>query len=95
MKKPAITFWLARCGESIWVNEDRLRGITDLPLSDTGRAMTIEVSRRIDKTRDVSVVIHPPDEAATETAKILSNVLECKTKAIEGLGDPVRGKLKY
>ena len=94
MKKSAITFWLARCGESVWVSEDRLRGITDLPLSDIGRAMTIEVSRHLDKIRNVSVVIHPPDEAATETAKIFSNAMECKTKVIEGLGDPDLGLLE-
>ena len=94
MKKPAMTFWLARCGETIWAKEGRLRGITDLPLSDSGRAMTIEDSRRFDRAREVSVVFHPPDEAATETAEIFSNVMGNKIKAVAGLLDPDLGLLE-
>ncbi len=94
MKNPAMTFWLARCGETIWANEGRLRGITDLPLSESGRAMTIEESRRFDRAREVSVVFHPPDEAATETAEIFSSVMDNKTKAVPGLLDPDLGLLE-
>ena len=94
MKNPAMTFWLARCGETVWANEGRVRGITDLPLSDSGRAMTIEDSRRLDKAHDVSVVFHPPDEAATETAEIFSSVMDNKTKAVPGLLDPDLGLLE-
>ncbi len=89
-----MTFWLARCGETIWANEGRLRGITDLPLSESGRAMTIEESRRFDRAREVSVVFHPPDEAATETAEIFSSVMDNKTKAVPGLLDPDLGLLE-
>ena len=94
MKNPAMTFWLARCGETIWANEGRLRGITDLPLSESGRAMTIEESRRFDRSREVSVVFHPPDEAATEAAEIFSSVMDNKTKAVPGLLDPDLGLLE-
>lgn len=94
MKNPAMTFWLAQSGETVWANEGRIRGITDLPLSDSGRAMTIEDSRRFERAHDVSVVLHPPDEAATETGKIFSNVMETKAKAVEGLVDPDLGLLE-
>ncbi len=84
---------LIRCGETHWEAEGRMHGATDLPLSDGGRDTVLADSKLMPEGA-FSTIYHPPDEAASETAKILARVARAKTKAVETLADPDLGLLE-
>jgi broad specificity phosphatase PhoE len=86
------TLLLVRCGESLWETEGRLHGHTDLPLSDPGRSLLLVEAARL-RWMNGGTVYHPPDEAATETARVLAERFEAKARAIKDLADPDLGLL--
>jgi broad specificity phosphatase PhoE len=92
-KRFYIMMTLVRCGETQWDTEGRLHGATDLPLSAGGRAA---VTAAIGHVPDghVGTVYHPPDEAATETAKMIAAGRGARTKSVDDLADPNLGLLE-
>lgn len=92
-KNDTITFWLIRCGETSWSAVGRLRGKTDLPLSNSGRSEILAADTRLTKG-SISTIYHPSDESATETAYMLTNITGGKTKSIEQLADADLGLLE-
>lgn len=84
---------LIQCGETAWESDDRIHGSTDLPLSDAGRLAVSADAQRI-KTGRVSMVHHPADEAATDTANIIARKINARHKAVAELSDPHLGLLE-
>lgn len=91
--KTPILIWLVRSGASDWIVEGRIRGSADLPLSDSGREAMREAASTL-ADNGVAQVIHPPDEAATESAQIIAKVCGAKTRGIDDLADPDLGLLE-
>jgi len=84
---------LVRCGETQWDADGRLHGATDLPLSASGRAAVSADVVRL-PAGHVATVYHPPDEAATETAKMIAGAGGARTKSVDDLADPHLGLLE-
>ena len=79
------TFWLLCCGETTWSREGRIRGHTDLPLSNTGRSMINADLARL-AGASIAGVYHPEDEAATETAHLVSESTQAKARRVGACG---------
>ena len=82
--KSGIVFWLVRCGETTWDREGRIRGITDLPLSSSGRSTVIALASRF-TDRSITFVCHPGDEAATDSARFIVEKTGAKPRVVEDL----------
>src|SRR5262245_7523890 len=74
-----IMLCLIQSGESAWEAENRVHGVTDLPLSETGRTALVEDAQHL-RCDHVAIVHHPPDEAASDTAHIMARRLNVRTK---------------
>lgn len=95
MKRSSVMLTLIRCGQTQWEQEGRLHGRTDLPLSDAGRASVAADAERL--AHAPSVILHPSDEAATETARIVAATAtsgKAKTRAVDELAEPDLGLLE-
>lgn len=87
------TLRLIRTGETIWAADSRVHGQTDLPLSEAGRASVRVAAEHLGAAR-LGTVIHPSDEAATETASIICQAAKARRRSIDGLADPDLGLLE-
>lgn len=67
-----MKLYVVRHGETIWNVENRVQGITDIPLTDKGR-LDATLQRDFVKSLDIDVVISSPLDRAIETAKILTD----------------------
>jgi broad specificity phosphatase PhoE len=92
-KRSFITLSLIRCGETTWEGEGRLLGSANLPLAEAGRPALAADADRLAGLR-LGSIHHPPDEAATETAKIFARTVKARAKAVEELADPNLGLLE-
>ncbi|MFK7960638.1 MAG: histidine phosphatase family protein [Phycisphaerales bacterium] len=84
---------LVRCGSTAWERDGRLRGETDLPLDESGVEMAEAAAEEL-AGRPIRLVVHPADEAATETARIVAGRLGARTRMIRDLTDPSLGLLE-
>lgn len=91
-KRTSISLTLIRCGETTWDAQGRVHGTTDLPLSDAGRLALINEVKRWGTVKAASIH-HPPDEAATDTAKLFA-ATATKLRAVDELADPNLGLLE-
>jgi probable phosphoglycerate mutase len=84
---------LVQCGETEWSREGRLHGSTNLPLSAAGQAsVTTDVGHFAGGT--CTTIYHPADDAASETARIIADAINAKTRAVEDFADPDLGLLE-
>ena len=67
-----MKLYVVRHGETIWNAENRVQGITDIPLTDKGR-LDATLQRDFVKSLDIDVVISSPLDRAIETAKLLTD----------------------
>lgn len=90
-----MTLWIVRSGETAWDTTDRLYGGEDLPLTDAGRLATTEAVERAAtlERRCPRTVYHAPDEAAADTARILSGRISAKVREVADLAEPDLGVL--
>lgn len=88
-----IVFWLMKCGETTWARDGRLRGVTDLPLSNSGRS-TVSIDAGSFADQSITQVCHPSDEAASESARIVSEATGAKRRERKELADPDLGLLE-
>lgn len=65
-----MVLYVVRHGETIWNLENRVQGITDIPLTDAGIKSASELKELV-STLNIDVVISSPLSRARETAKIL------------------------
>ena len=65
-----MKLYVVRHGQTIWNQEKRVQGISDIPLSDEGRLDTLDLKSEIDKL-NIDVVIASPLKRTKETANIL------------------------
>lgn len=86
-----IPLLLVRTGATEWDDARRVQGLTDLPLSSAGStAVTKDLGEYVEQTRGSAwsgfdVLLHSPDEASRQTAKILNGLVRTKAKAVEDL----------
>jgi len=90
------TLWVIRAGDSLWHREGRLQGRADLPLSPEGRGMVMAdianlITSPVEGELRPSVIHHPPDEGARETARLLAKALGAKPRTAEELAEPDLG----
>ena len=93
MKRKTMMVSLIRCGQTVWDADGRLRGSTDLPLSDAGR-VAVQADLSQSALGRPSLIHHPPDDAATETARLCAARMGAKIKSADGLADPNLGLLE-
>ena len=67
-----MKLYVVRHGETIWNAENRVQGISDIPLTDKGR-LEATLLKDLVKEINVDVVIASPLERTIETAKILTD----------------------
>lgn len=65
-----MNLYVVRHGETIWNQQKRVQGITDIPLTDEGIKSAEELQELV-STLNIDVVISSPLSRARETAKIL------------------------
>ena len=92
-KTRPISVGLFRCGRSQWTLDGRLRGMTDLPLSAEGRAALLQDLEELAEMT-ATVIHHPSDEAATETAGVLAERIGGRRRPVDDLADPDLGLLE-
>lgn len=85
-----ILLTLIGCGQTAWEADDRVHGATDLPLSSTGRASISAIASAI-KPKSLGAIYHSSDESSTDTAHIIAEAADSKTKLIEELCEPDLG----
>ena len=67
-----MKLYVVRHGETIWNQEHKVQGITDIPLTDKGKDEAKELQDLV-KNLNIDVVISSPLIRARETAKIITN----------------------
>jgi broad specificity phosphatase PhoE len=93
VKRQSIMLCLIQSGQTTWEADQRVHGSTDLPLSDAGRAAVQSDLSQLSGAHP-SVIHHPPDEAATETARVCAALVRAKCAAVDELADPHLGLLE-
>lgn len=76
--------WLVKAGPTVWDEEGRLAGSTDLPLSPRGLAEARNRAAAL-KAQVISQVLCGPDEASVETGRVVAVTAGCRHKVVEGL----------
>ena len=86
------SLWLLRPAETSWDEAQRLRGTVDLPATEDSLA---ELRQRVARLPEgPEVLYHPPDEAATESARVVASRFACRVRADAGLSEPGLGLLE-
>ena len=67
-----MKLYVVRHGETIWNAENRVQGVSDIPLTDKGR-LDATLLKDLVKEINVDVVIASPLDRAIETAEILTD----------------------
>lgn len=89
----AVTaLWLLRPAETSWDEAQRLRGTVDLPATEDSLAELRQRVARMPEGPDI--LFHPPDEAATESARVVASRFACRVRADAGLAEPDLGLLE-
>ena len=65
-----MNLYVTRHGETLWNVENRVQGITDIPLTEKGKNDAYQLQNLVKKI-NIDVVISSPLSRARETAKIL------------------------
>jgi broad specificity phosphatase PhoE len=92
-KRSRITLCLIQGGQTIWDADRRVHGSTDLPLSENGRRAVLDELGRHPLAK-ATVIHHPNDEAATDTAQLVADRWGAKTRVVDELADPNLGLLE-
>jgi probable phosphoglycerate mutase len=88
----ATSLWLLRPAETAWDEAQRLRGTVDLPATEDSLA---ELRQRVARLPEgPEILFHPPDEAATESARVVASRFACRVRADAGLSEPDLGLLE-
>lgn len=69
-----LTLYVVRHGLTKWNEENRVCGITDIPLADRGIAQAIELSLQV-KEKQIEIILCSPLMRAMQTAEIISKAL--------------------
>ena len=71
MAKEPLTVYLIRHGETLWNREGRCQGVTDIPLTDTGRQQAHAIAEAL-AGKPLSLVLSSPLQRGQETATIIA-----------------------
>ncbi len=93
-RRSSILLTLIRRGRTTWEAEGRLHGATDLPLSQAGREEVAEEVAQRFQWDALPMIFHPPDEASSETARIVADHCGSRTRAAPELVDMDLGLLE-
>ena len=84
--------WLFRPADTSWDAAQRLRGKVDLPATEESLA---ELRQRVARLAEgPTILLHPPDEAAIESARVIASRFACSLSAVPDLADPDLGLLE-
>ncbi len=78
-------------GKTFWTEEGRLAGSADLPLSKQGYQDAQDTAGKVAEGQRPQIVYAGTAQASQETVKVISQVLEVKTKVLDGLQEPDMG----
>ena len=70
---------LIRPGTTDFEQQGRIMGTLDIPLNEDGRAEIEGIGRRLHE-ENVQIIYHSPGQAAEESARVLAEILDAKTK---------------
>ncbi|MCH5272815.1 MAG: histidine phosphatase family protein [Lachnospiraceae bacterium] len=66
-----MTFYVARHGQTEWNAENKVCGITDIPLTEKGIAQADELAVQV-KEKNIEIIISSPMKRAVATSRIIS-----------------------
>ena len=66
-----MTFYVARHGQTEWNAENKVCGITDIPLTEKGIAQADELAAQV-KEKNIEIIISSPMKRAVATSRIIS-----------------------
>lgn len=85
-KTTTFRLMLIRCAQTEWDAAGRLQGAADLPLSEQGRAWASGMGQRLASDDDAlprpDLVLHAPDEASVETARLIADPSKARAREI-------------
>ncbi len=84
---------LVRHGETEWNHLHRMQGLTDLPLTETGRAQAEAIATAL-KNEAVEVIYSSPLKRALETARIINRFHQVEIIPVEELKELNVGQLE-
>lgn len=73
-----MKIYATRHGQTEWNAIDRICGITDIDLTETGKAQARELAEKAAEKGDIDLIICSPLKRAQETAKAVSERIGCK-----------------
>jgi broad specificity phosphatase PhoE len=84
--------WLFRPADTSWDAAQRLRGKVDLPATEESLA---ELRQRVARLAEgPTILLHPADEAAIESSRVIASRFACSLTAVPALADPDLGLLE-
>jgi broad specificity phosphatase PhoE len=88
-KTSTFRLMLIRCAQTEWDAAGRLQGNADLPVSEQGRAWASGMGESLASDEDAlprpDLVLHAPDEASTESARLIAGPSKARIKEIPEL----------
>jgi len=78
-----ITFYLARHGQTLWNQEQRIQGQLDSPLTESGRQQALLLAEQCKALTITSLLTSPLGRALT-TAELCAKALALKVKVVSG-----------
>lgn len=82
----ATTIYLIRTGQTTWEAEGRVPGGVDVPLTETGKAVTAATAEALKELKPAALY-YAPDAAAKTTARIIAKKLHTRAKSLKDLAD--------
>ena len=70
-----MKIYSTRHGETQWNLENRIVGITDLPLTDRGIEQAAALAEKVKNIRDIDIIISSPMKRARQTAQFTADAL--------------------
>lgn len=82
---PPATVYLVASGSTVWEQDERLQGNTDLPLSPEGTERVARAAAHQPLPEQLRVIYTAPDEASRQTAAALAAEAHARVRPIEEL----------
>jgi len=88
-----MILYLVRHGETDWNYEQRVQGISDVPINDRGEKQAYQLAESL-QNLNIKVIYSSPLRRAQQTAKIISEALSMEIKTVKDLMELNQGSIE-